>query len=263
MEGRAGTRGLGGPLDGGLAELLLGEGRGVRVESEHDLLVLERVLLLHAGALGLGVALGRVEHGLDFSRVDQARDVGVGHDVGRDGEVLLGGVHVVEGAKGRRGPHDEATEVAAGRELEEVEREDGGGLDTGDVAEGLDEVLAVDLGVVDDEGTAALAVAAVTQLTLTGANLAGLLDLDELRAGAEGLEEGDGGLGLDDGVTLECLGVDDERHLSDLTDTVATGEEESRDGGSSQGRGSSEAPVRVSILLFWYCGTGYHTSGQG
>lgn len=154
----------------------------------------------------------------------------------------LASVDVVKGAEGGRGPDDEATEVTAGSELEQVEGEDGRGLDTGDVAESLDERLAIDFGVVDDEGSTALAVAAVTHLTLTSTDLAGLLDLHEIGTGTEGLEEGNGGLGLGDGITLEGLGVDNERDLGDVGDAVATGEEESRDRGSSQGRGGSEAP---------------------
>ena len=246
MEGLAGALGLAGLLDGRLAELLLGEGSSIRVEAEHDLLVLEGVLLLHAGALGLGV-LGRAQHRLDLGRVDQAADVGVGDDVGGQDVILLGSVDVVERAECGRGPDDEAAEVTAGSELEEVEGVHGAGLDAGDVAERLDELLAVGLGVVDDEGSAALAEAAATELTLTGADLAGLLDLGELSTGAEGLEEGNGGLGLGDGVVLESLGVDDEGDLGDLSDAVAAGEEEGGDGRSSQGRGSSEAPRHVNI----------------
>ena len=264
MEGLAGALGLAGLLDGRLAELLLGERGGVRVEAEHDLLVLERVLLLDARPLGLGV-LGGAQHRLDLRRVDQAADVGVGDDVGRQDVVLLSGVDVVEGAESGRRPDDEAAKVTTGSELEEVEGVHGAGLDTGDVAEGLDKRLAVGLRVVDDERAAALAEAAVTELTLTGTDLAGLLDLGEVGTGAEGLEEGDGSLGLGDGVVLEGFGVDDERDLGDLSDAVAAGEEEGGDGRSSQGRGSSEAPECVSIQLHrkMHSNRGYLTSDPG
>ena len=40
--------------------------------------------------------------------------------------------------------------MATWRELKEVEREDRGGFDAGDVAEGADELFAVGVGVVDD-----------------------------------------------------------------------------------------------------------------
>jgi hypothetical protein len=137
--------------------------------------------------------------------------------------------------------------VTTGGELEEVEGEDGRGLDTGDVAEGLDEVLAVGLGVVDNQGSAALAEAAVTELTLTGAHLAGLLDLDEVGSGTDGLEEGDGGLGLVQGV--DSLGVNDEGNLGDVGDTVTAGEEQSGGGRSSQSGGGSETTVGARLLV--------------
>lgn len=136
--------------------------------------------------------------------------------------------------------------MATGGELEEVEGEDGRGLDTGDVAEGLDEVLAVGLGVVDNQGSAALAEAAVTELTLTSAHLAGLLDLDEIGTGTDSLEEGDGGLGLVQG--LNGLGLNDEGNLGDVGDTVTAGEEQSGGGRSSQSGGGSETTVNGRFI---------------
>lgn len=238
-----------------LAELLLGESRGIRVETEHDLLVAEGVLLLDDAALGAGLALGSVQDGLDLGGVDEAGDVRVGDHVVGQGVVLLqgggggsGAVDLVESLEGGGGPDDEATEVTAGSELEEVEAEDGCGLNTGDVAESTHELLAVDVGVVDDERTAALAETAVPELTLTGAHGAGLLDLDELRAGAESLQESNGGLGLGESGALEGLGVNDQRNFGDVGDAVAAGEKERRDGRSSEGRSGSEAPVVISLV---------------
>lgn len=244
-------------LDTLLTKLLLGVGSGVGVETKHDLLVAQGVLLLDLGTLGAGLALGGAHDGLDFGRVDEAGQVGVGNHVGRQEEVLLEGrggggaaVDLVKGLEGGGGPDDEAAEVATRGELEKVEGEDGGGLNTGDVAEGLDELLAVGLGVVDNQGTAALAEAAVTELTLTGTHLLRLLDLDELIAGTEGLEEGDGGLGLGQGGTLEGLGLDNEGNLGDLGNAVATGEQKSGDRGSSQSRSGSETLlVQVDLLV--------------
>lgn len=237
------------------AELLLGEGRSVGVEAEHDLLVAEGVLLLDDGALGAGLTLGGAEHGLHLGGVDQTGDIGVGDHVGGQVEVLLeggrgggGAVDLVEGLEGGGGPDDEAAEVATGGELEQVQGEDVAGLNTGDVAEGADELLAVGLGVVDDQGAAALAVAAVTQLTLTGAGLLGLVDLDQLGAGAKGLQESDSGLGLGEGSTLEGLGVNDQGNLGDVGDAVTAGEQERGDGRSGQSGGGSETSIQVSIL---------------
>lgn len=237
-----------------LAELLLGESSSVGVEAEHDLLVAEGVLLLDGDALGAGLALGGAEHGLHLGGVDQTADVGVGDQVGGQVEVLLeggrgggGAVDLVEGLEGGGGPDDEAAEVATGGELEQVQGEDVAGLNTGDVAEGADELLAVGLGVVDDQGAAALAVAAVTQLTLTGAGLLGLVDLDQLGAGAKGLQESDGGPGLGEGGTLEGLGLNDQGDLGDVGDAVTAGEQERGDGRSGQSGGGSKASVFQSI----------------
>jgi hypothetical protein len=250
-------------LDGLLSKLLLGVGSGVGVEAEHNLLVAERVLLLDVDALGACLTLGSLQNGLDFGRVDEAGDVGVGDQVGGQEVVALesgglggGAVDLVEGLESGRGPDDEAAEVTTGGELEEVEGEDGGGLNTGDVAEGLDEVLAVGLGVVDNQRSAALAEAAVTELTLTGAHLAGLLDLDEIGSGTNGLEEGDGGLGLGQSSTLEDLGVNDEGNLGDAGNTVTASEEQSGGRRSSQSGGGSETTVgdrfiSSSVLFSW------------
>jgi hypothetical protein len=238
-----------------LAQLLLGESSGVRVEAEHDLLVAQRVLLLHNGTLGASLALGSAQHGLDFRGVDQAGQIGVGNEVLGQDVVLLessggGGaaVDLVKGLEGGGGPDDEATEVATGGELEEVQGEDGRGLNTGDVAESTDKLLAVNLGVVDDEGTTALAEAAVPQLTLTGAHLLGLLDLDEFGASTDSLEQGNGGLGFGNGGVLEGLGLNDQRNLRNVGNAVTASEQERRNGRSSKGGSGSKAPVKFVSL---------------
>lgn len=229
---------------------------GVRVQTQHNLLVAQRVLLLHGGAAGDGLALGGVEGALDFRRVDETGEVGLGDDVGGQEEVALvggglggGAVDVVEGLEGGRGPDDEAAQVAAGGELEEVEGRDGRGLDAGDVAEGLDELLAVHLGVVDDEGPAALAVAAAAELALASAQLLGVLGLFEVRAGADGLEEGQGRGGAGDGRGVEDGAVDDEGHLGDSHDFVTTGHQERGGSGGGQGGAGSVAPEMGGVWL--------------
>lgn len=215
---------------------------------------MQRVLLLDTGALGAGLALGGADDGLDFGGVDQTADVGLGDDRGGEEEVLLerrwgGGraVDGVEGLEGRRGPDHEAAEVATGCELEEVQREDGAGLDTGDVAEGERQLLSVLGWVVDDQWAAALAVAAATELALTGAELAGGLDLGEVCTGTDGVQESDGCGSAGDGGIGEDLGVDDEGNLWDGGDLVTTGKEEGWDGRGSQGRGGCETPGGLSV----------------
>lgn len=109
--------------------------------------------------------------------------------------------------------------------MEEVESEDGAGLNTRDVAEGLDELLSIDIWVVDNQRSTALAVSPATHLSLSSTELAGFLNLDEIWTGSDVLEEGNGSLGLDDGVVLEGLGVNYEGNFGDVGNTVTTGEE--------------------------------------
>lgn len=233
----------------GLAELLLGELRRVGVEAEQDLLVVERVLLLDDGALGDGTTLDGAEHSLDFGAVDELANVGLLDEGRGEEEVLLesrrlsgGAVDLVQSSESGAGPDNEATEVTTRSELEEVEGIDRRSLNTGDVAEGLDEGLAILLGVVDDERTTALPVAPAPHLTLTSTELAGVLDLLDIGTGTDGLEQSKSGGGLDDGVLGESGGGNDEGNLGDGSDLVATGHQESSVGGGSQSRGGSETP---------------------
>ena len=76
--------------------------------------------------------------------------------------------------------------MATGGEGEEAETVHGAELDAGDVAHRLDDAVVVG---VHDEGTAALHVAAVAELTLTRAEVAGILHLLDVGVRADGLEE--------------------------------------------------------------------------
>ena len=237
-----------------LAKTLLLVRGGVGVEAEHDLLVLERVLLLDVRTLGDGTATDGAEDALDLRAVDELVEVGLGHAVLGDEEVTLelrglGGAAVdgVEGGEGVGRPDDETAKVSTRGELEEVEGVDVAGLDTGKVAESGDEVLAVLGGVVDDEGAATLDVATVPQLTLTGAELAGVLDLLDIGGGTDGGEEVDGLGGLLHGTVGEGGAGDDEGNLRDGTDAVATGEDKGSAGRSSDGRNGGETPVRILV----------------
>lgn len=159
-----------------------------------------------------------------------------------------GAVDLVKSLKGAGGPDDEAAKVTTGSKLEEVEGVDGAGLDTRDVAEALDEVLAVGLGVENDEGTTALAVAAATELALTGTELLGALDLIQVGASTDGAEESQGAGSLDDSVRANDLGVNDAGNLGDGHDVVTTGHQERGDGRGSQGRAGSIALLALVDL---------------
>lgn len=239
-----------------LAKTVLGASSCVRVEAEQDLLVLERVLLLDVGALGNGTTLDGTEDALDFAAVDELADVGLGDQVGGRRKSFLssegggGAVDGVECREGGRGPDDEAAEVATGSELEQVQAVDGGSLDAGDVAEGGNELLAILLGLVDDQGAATLLMPPVPQLTLTGAELARSLDLLDVRAGTDGLEQSDGGRGLLDGVAGESGGRHNERDLGHGADVVTAGEEEGGGRRCGNGRSSCETLlVEVDLLV--------------
>jgi hypothetical protein len=223
----------------GLEELLATEGLGVRVEPEENGLVGQRVLLLGERPL-LGGLSGGTDDGLDLVRVDQAGDVGRGDLGGREVESGLGGVDVVKSCDGSLGPDDETTDVTTWSELKEVEGLNGAGLDSRDVTEGLDETFVV---VVDDERTTPLPVTPVPHLSLSGAELARVGDLDDVVVGLDGLEELYGGLGLGDG--LGGVG-DDERNLLDLLDPVSTGEDEGWESRGSEGRSDS---VTLLVLV--------------
>jgi hypothetical protein len=162
-----------------------------------------------------------------------------------------GAVDLVEGLEGSGGPDDEATEVTTRGELEEVESGDGGGLDTGDVAESGDKLLAIDLGVVDDKRATSLAVTAATELTLTGTELLGALDLLNILTGTNSLQETKSSGGLGNGSSLEDGGVDNEGNLRDGVDLVATGLEQGNGSGGSQSRDDGVSPsFLVSIEVF-------------
>jgi hypothetical protein len=229
---------------------LLREDLCVGVQAQKNLLVAQRVLLLDGGSSGNSIALGAVERALDFGAVDQTSKIGLGDDVGRQEEVPLvrrrsggGAVDLIEGLESGRGPDDETAKVTTRGKLEKVEGRDGGGLNTGDVAETLDELLAVNLGVVDNQRTTALAVAAATELALTGTELLGALDLLEIGTGANGLEEGEGGSSASDRAALNESRVDDQGNLRDAHDLVTTGKQKRGGGRGSQGGAGSISPI--------------------
>lgn len=238
-------------------EVLLDKGSVVRVKTEKDLLVAEGVLLLDTGTLGKSGTLGGVEDALDFGAVNQTGEVGLRNNVGRQKEVLLelrglggGSVDDVQCLEGSGGPDDETTEVTTRGELEEVQGVDIGCLNTGQVAETLDELSAVNLGVVDDQRTTTLAVATASELTLTGTELLGALGLQDILAGTDGSQDLESSGGLGSGRALEDGGVDDQGNLGNFRDGVTTSEEEGGDSGSSNGRGSSESPGFLLAILF-------------
>jgi hypothetical protein len=250
---------------------LLGEDLGVGVQAKHDLLVLERVLLLDSRSASDSISLGGVEGALDFRAVDQTGEIGLRDNVGGEEEVTLvggglggGTVDIVKGLESGRGPDDESAEVTTRSKLEEVESGDGASLNTGDVAESGNELLAIGLRGVDDKRATSLAVSAATELALTGAELLGVLDLVDVLTGTNSLQEAESSGGLGNGGTLENSGVDNQRNLRDRVDLVSTGHKQRNGSRGSQGRNDGVSLLANSYLnvpLAPSLGRSKHTTG--
>ena len=214
-----------------MTDLVLDESGVVRIEAEHDLLVAQRVLLLDASTLGQGSALRSAEDTLDFRAVDQTAEIGLRDNVGRQKEVLLelgrlggGAIDVVKSLESGRGPDNESSEVTTRSKLEKVQGVDGAGLNTGQVAGSRNELLAINLGVVDDQRTTTLAVAAASELTLTSTELLGLLSLLDVGSSTDSSQDGQSGAGLGGGSVLENSRVNNRGDFGNRGDLVATGE---------------------------------------
>jgi hypothetical protein len=163
----------------------------------------------------------------------------------------------VELVEGVARPDDEATEVTTRGELEEVEGVDMGDLNTGQVAHGANNTVVV---VVNNQRTAALNVAASSELTNTSAELAGVLGLEDIIEGTDSLKGGDGLLGLGHGLNGS---VEDERNLRNSVDVVSASEDNTREGRGSQGRGDGESllvDVDLSVPASPGLGRGEHAT---
>ncbi len=95
----------------------------------------------------------------------------------QSGTSSLRAIESLELLEGSLGPDDEAAEVATGSKVEDAEVGDVGKGDTRQVAEGTADTLVL---VIDDQGTTALDVATVADLTNTGADVAGVLALEDI-----------------------------------------------------------------------------------
>lgn len=224
---------------GGLDKLgsLLGEG----VDLVHGGGVLERVLL--GLVVDADVALDTLQLSLDGVGVDDGGEVGASHDgpvelvaalLGRFlGEVTEDAVELLEG---RLGEDEEASEMTARGELEDVQAVDVADIDAVDVTGGEGQAFIIGvIIVVDDERALGSNIAGVSVLALASAHGLRLLDLFELGADAELGEELKHLLGL----LLVLQTVDDERQLSDLLDSVASGHDQRGAGRGGEGRSDS------------------------
>lgn len=250
-----------------LVLLLLGEGTGlgslsIRIQLEHNILVLERVSLL--GEDGDATLEGGLEDRLHLIGVDDTGEVGVGHGaVGKVETILLLGWRVigseesVELIEGSLGPDAESAEVSTRGELEEVEVVDRGQLHTRKISKALVNALGL---VKDDKRTASLSVSAVSGLTNAALELARLLGLLDISVGTESLQESLGILSALDFV--ESI-IKHQRKLWDLVHTVSTSHDEGWDsrGGKSGGHSvTSLVDVDLSVPSAVDLGLAEHTT---
>jgi hypothetical protein len=236
------TLGLLGLL-GLFGELLLAQGLGVWVELEEKSLIAERVFLLGEWA-GLGLEASRADDGLNLVTVDYPSHIRVA-DLGSGQEVILlvrrglveGSEDFVKETESTLSPDDETTKVATGSELENVQPPDVDDLNTWQVTERLDDSVIL---IVDNERTTALTMSTVPELPLSGTEFTRVGNLDNIGVSLEGLEEGDGILGLLGSLNRRR---DYKGNFLNLLNTVATSENKGRDGGSSQGRNNSKTAL--------------------
>ncbi len=157
------------------AQPLALESLGIRVETQQHLTIAQRVLLLHTSPFSCTLALLRTNHRLHLGAVYQACDVRVRDQIGRQQEILLEStwssgatIDGIQCGECTRRPHDEATQMSTGRQLQEVQSEDTAGFHTRDISECLDEFLSVFFGVVDNQWSPTLAMATIAEFSFTG-----------------------------------------------------------------------------------------------
>jgi hypothetical protein len=174
-----------------------------------------------------------------------------------DGSLVEGAINIIEKSKGTLCPDNEAAEVTTGSQLEEVKPPDVDKLDTGQVAEGLDDTIVF---IVDNKWTTALAVPAVPQLALAGPEFAGVGDFDDISVGIQRLEEGNGFLCLLEGLSSRS---DNKGNFLNLLDAVTASEDKGGKGGCSKSRDSGKAAlvlVHFDVPLAPGLGGGEHAS---
>lgn len=177
------------------------------------------------------------EDSLDFVAVGDALKVGVGEEGPRELEALLGLVDAVESVESTLGPDDEPAQNGAWGELVEGKAGDALDINTWDVPESLDNALVL---VVNDKWALAGLEGGTPHAALGGTVVLAVDDLGNIGVGLDGLEEGDGILGLLD--LLDFVG-DDDWDFGEFLDLVAAGFDEGGDGGSGDGGGNSITPL--------------------
>jgi hypothetical protein len=134
--------GLGSSLLLGSEDSASASNEGLRVKSDHNTKVGERVLLVRKTTLNNLIAKSR----LNFVGVGDSGDIRVGQDGARrlvalllGGDVLARAENTVEGLEGVLSPDDESAQVTSRSELEQVQARNVGQFNTRNVTEGLDD----------------------------------------------------------------------------------------------------------------------------
>lgn len=214
----------------------------VGVKSLHESSVLERILVvLIVSADG---SSDLTELGLNLIGVDDSSQIGASHHGSVELVAVLlntllsvGTEDLVEGLESILGEDDETTEVTTGGELEEVESVDGADIDTSKVSGSSSEggVLIT----VDDKRTLSHNEAGVSHLTGTASGGLGFANSLEVLLGTKLVQSLEQVLG-----SLNVEGVNNERKLRDVHNSVTSGEDKRSNSGGSQSRGDG-----VSLLV--------------
>jgi hypothetical protein len=226
-----------------MAELIAAERLGIRVQAEQDSPVPKRVLVLGPRAF-VYLGIRGTDYRLNLRAVDQTGDIWVRDFCSWQEIVLLVYSSLIKGAKDivkeserSLSPDDKAADMSTRCELEKIETTDIDELDTRQVAECLHDATVF---IVDYERTAALAMATVAQLSLTGAKLARVGDLYDVAVRTKGLEKRNCLLCLVEGLN----GItNDEGNLLDLLNAVAASEDERRKRRGGKRRNSGKAAL--------------------
>jgi len=209
----------------------------VRVKLGSESEVSQSVLL--DGSNGRRSGLLGSEGRLDFSRVDDSGNIGVGEE--RSGCV----VEFVQLSESISGPENESSDVSSGGELKEVEGFNVDEFNSGKISEGVDESAVLR---VDNEGSSSGNVSAISDLSVSSSDVSGFLSLDDIIVCVEVLEESDGSGGFVD-VGKRCS-VDNQRNFSNSFDSVSSGQNkggEGRSGKSGSDGVSSLVKRRLSV----------------
>jgi len=219
-------------------------GGSSRVKSDSSSSVSERVQLGSGLAVGLS---GNVDSVLDFLRVDESVDIGVGHDGSWESVVDLGlrllglsSVDRVQLLKSISGPDDESSEVSSWGELKNIESVNIAEFNSWQVSQSLDHGAVIC--VVNNQRSSSLSVSSVSGFSLTVSKGHGLNNLLNIGVSIEGLEESNSLGGFVDSVN--GLVVNNQRNFRNIINVVSSGHNQSGNSRSSNGRNHS-----VSLLV--------------